>query len=58
MKRKLIHPLWVHIPTLVLLAGYIVYWLTQIDHLPTRIPIQFGVHGQAITYGSPWLVLE
>ena len=53
MKRKLIHPLWTHLPALLLiLAG--LYFTIRAMPLPDPAPVHFDISGQPNAYGSPW----
>jgi len=40
MKRRLIHPLWTHIPAATLLIGFVVLFLVKLSDWPSRIPLQ------------------
>ena len=53
MDRKIIHPLWVHIPALACLVVLIVYTVTSLP-LPASVPVHFGLNGVPDRYGSPW----
>lgn len=55
MKRRLIHPLWAHIPAATLLMGFAVLFLAKSSDWPKRIPLQIGWSGEPTTWGSPWI---
>lgn len=55
MKRRLIHPLWTHIPAATLLIGFVVIFLAKLSEWPSRIPLQIGWSGEPTTWGSPWI---
>ncbi len=55
MKRRLIHPLWTHIPAATLLIGFVVLFLAKLPDWPSRIPLQIGWYGEPTTWGSPWI---
>ena len=56
MKMKAIHPLWIHLPAImVILALVIILVLT--GPLPEQAPIHFDINGQPDSYGSPLIVL-
>jgi len=55
MKRRLIHPLWTHIPAATLLIGFVVLFLVKLSDWPSRIPLQISFSGEPTTWGSPWL---
>ncbi len=53
MKIKFIHPLWTHLPAVLMLVGMIIYTVLSMP-LPDPAPLQFYVHGQPARYGSSW----
>jgi len=55
MKRRLIHPLWTHIPAATLLIGFVVLFLAKLPDWPSRIPLQIGWSGEPTRWGSPWI---
>ncbi|MFC2105674.1 hypothetical protein ACFLS0_02845 [Candidatus Bipolaricaulota bacterium] len=55
MKRRLIHPLWTHIPATAALVGFLVLFLAKLSDWPSRIPLQIGWSGEPATWGSPWI---
>lgn len=55
MKRRLIHPLWTHLPAVALLVGFVILFLTKLSDWPSRIPLQIGWSGEPTTWGSPWI---
>ncbi len=55
MKRRLIHPLWTHIPAATLLIGFVVLFLAKLPDWPSRIPLQIGWSGEPTKWGSPWI---
>ena len=55
MKRRLIHPLWAHIPAAALLVGFVAFFLCRISDWPDRVPLQIGWSGEPTTWGSPWI---
>lgn len=54
MKTKIIHPLWVHLPSLIVIA-IAVYFTIKALPLPDTAPIHFDISGTSNDYGSPWL---
>jgi hypothetical protein len=52
--RRLIHPLWTHLPILALIILLAIKIATA-GALPGRAPTHFGFNGQPDGYGSPWL---
>jgi hypothetical protein len=54
--KKIIHPLWVHIPALAALVALIVYTIISLP-LPAEAPVHFGTGGLPDRYGSPWEAL-
>jgi hypothetical protein len=56
VKTKLVHPFWTHLPAVAVLVIFIVYVFAG-GPLPARAPVHFNNHGQANSYGSPWLVI-
>jgi len=55
MKKKLVHPLWTHLPSVVALIILVIYILTT-GPLPAEAPVHFGFSGEPNRYGSPWEV--
>jgi len=53
MKVKLIHPLWTHLPALLLILAA-VYFTVRAMPLPDPAPVHFDLSGQPNGYGSPW----
>ncbi len=51
---RLYHPVWTHLPAL-LLYGWILLELFTLGPLPDRVPVHFGLGGQADNWGSPWV---
>jgi len=54
MKLKLIHPLWTHLPALLLILTAVFFTLKALP-LPDPAPVRFDLSGQPNTYGSPWI---
>jgi hypothetical protein len=52
MKRKLYHPLWVHLPAVGTIVWVIVEWVMRLP-LPARAAIHFGSGGRPDNWGSP-----
>lgn len=55
-QRRLIHPLWVHLPAAAALIALIVYLIRSLP-LPSNAPVHFGLNGRPDSYGSPWGVV-
>lgn len=55
MKRRLIHPLWTHIPAATLLVGFVALFLSRMSDWPDRVPLQIGWSGEPTSWGSPWI---
>lgn len=55
MRRRLYHPLWVHLPAVLVLV-VVVTKIIQAMPLPNRAPIHFGLSGRPDNYGSPLAV--
>ena len=53
MKIKFIHPLWIHLPALLLIAAAVVFTLMAFP-LPDSAPTHFDINGKPDAYGSPW----
>ncbi|MCX5997235.1 MAG: DUF1648 domain-containing protein [Chloroflexi bacterium] len=53
LKLKLIHPLWTHLPALLLIAIAVVFTLMALP-LPDSAPTHFDISGKPDAYGSPW----
>jgi len=53
VKGKLIHPLWTHLPALLLILAA-VYFTIRGMPLPDPAPVHFDLSGQPNGYGSPW----
>jgi hypothetical protein len=54
--RKLVHPVWTHLPAvaaLLALAGYLIY----VNPIPANAPVHFGFNGTPDAWGSPWLFI-
>lgn len=56
MKFKLRHPLWVHIPPIIMLAVFLVR-VHSLMPLPKSIPVHFDLAGKANRMGSPWEII-
>jgi len=54
MKFKLIHPLWTHLPAILVFLATIAFTLMSLP-LPDPAPVHFDVNGQPNGYGSPWM---
>jgi uncharacterized membrane protein len=55
MSKRLLHPLWTHLPA----AGLVIYLVVRLvlaSPLPEEVPIHFGINGQPNSWGSPWSV--
>ncbi len=53
MKLKMIHPLWTHLPALLLIVIAVVITLMAFP-LPDSAPTHFDISGKPDAYGSPW----
>jgi len=53
MKLKLIHPLWAHLPALLIILAA-VFFTVKAMPLPDPAPVHFDLSGQPNAYGSPW----
>jgi len=53
MKIKFIHPLWTHLPAVLLIATAVVFTLLAFP-LPDPAPTHFDISGKPDAYGSPW----
>lgn len=56
VKRKMLHPLWVHLPAVL---GFIalVICIVVYSPYPANAPVHFGTSGLPDRYGSPWEVI-
>ncbi len=54
MNRRIIHPLWTHLPAIGALAVFL-YYLANAGPLPAEVPVHFSLDGTPNGYGSPWL---
>lgn len=54
MKLKLVHPLWTHLPALLLIVIAVVITLMAFP-LPDSAPTHFDIGGKPDAYGSPWI---
>ena len=52
-KRKLVHPLWMHLPALAVLAVFLAVLFMSLP-LPSWAPVHFGFDGEPDRYGNPW----
>jgi hypothetical protein len=52
-KRKLVHPLWTHLPVAAALVVFLVFLFTSLP-LPAQAPVHFSFDGVPNGYGSPW----
>jgi hypothetical protein len=53
MKIKIIHPLWTHLPALLLIVAAAVFTVMAFP-LPDSAPTHFDINGKPDAYGSPW----
>jgi len=53
-KVKLVHPLWTHLPALLLILTAVFFTVRALP-LPDPAPVHFDLSGQPNAYGSPWL---
>ena len=53
MKLKLVHPLWTHLPALLLIVTAVVFTVMALP-LPDSAPTHFDINGKPDAYGSPW----
>jgi hypothetical protein len=53
VNRKLVHPLWTHLPALLLIITAVVFTVTALP-LPDSAPTHFDINGKPDGYGSPW----
>jgi hypothetical protein len=56
MKTKIIHPLWIHLPAVMVILALIIMLLIS-GPLPEQAPIHFDSSGQPDSYGSPLIVI-
>jgi hypothetical protein len=56
MKTKIIHPLWIHLPAVLVILALIITTLLS-GPLPGQAPIHFDSSGQPDSYGSPLIVI-
>lgn len=56
MKRRLYHPLWVHLPAVGMIVWVIVVWVMSLP-LPVRAPIHFSFAGEPDSWGAPNLAI-
>ncbi|MBN1690402.1 MAG: hypothetical protein JW901_05220 [Dehalococcoidia bacterium] len=54
MKVKIVHPLWTHLPALLLILAAVFFTVKALP-LPDPAPVRFDLSGQPNTYGSPWI---
>ena len=54
MKDKFVHPLWTHLPALLLIITAAFFTVKAIP-LPDPAPVRFDLNGQPNAYGSPWI---
>jgi len=52
VNRKLVHPLWTHLPALLLIVAAVVFTLMAFP-LPDSAPTHFDINGKPDGYGSP-----
>ncbi len=55
MNRKLVHPLWVHLPAIAAFLVFLGYLIAAVP-LPAEAPVHFSAGGTPDRYGSPWEV--
>lgn len=55
MEKKIVHPLWTHIPAAAAIIMLIAF-LIAAGPLPAEAPVHFGPGGLPDEYGSPWSV--
>ncbi len=55
MKAKLVHPIWVNLPSVMALILLVIYIITN-GPFPARVAVHFGTGGEPNAYGSPWFV--
>jgi len=53
MKKRWVHPWWLHLPALTMLGGFVVYTMTRLGTWPDRVPFRFGTGG-VVDWGSAW----
>jgi hypothetical protein len=56
MKTKIIHPLWIHLPAVIVIVGLVIVTLIS-GPLPEQAPIHFDSSGHPDSYGSPLIVI-
>jgi hypothetical protein len=56
MKTKIIHPLWIHLPAVMVILALIIITLLS-GPMPEQAPIHFDSSGQPDSYGSPLIVV-
>jgi hypothetical protein len=54
MKNRMIHPLWIHLPS-VSAWVYLIIRLVKDGPFSDNVPVHFNLQGQPDSYGSPWL---
>jgi hypothetical protein len=55
-KKKLIHPIWAHLPAVTALAVFLAYYFAG-STLPAVVPLHFDSGGIPNRLGSPWEVV-
>jgi len=53
MKLKLVHPLWTHLPAIIIIAGAAIITVRALP-FPDPAPVHFDINGTPDGYGSPW----
>jgi hypothetical protein len=54
MKLKLAHPLWTHLPAVVIIIAAVIVTIQALP-FPDPAPVHFDINGTPDGYGSPWL---
>ena len=55
MRRRLVHPMWGHLPAILGLIGFAIYSLATADAWPAQVPLNTSWEGEPYTWGSPWI---
>jgi hypothetical protein len=56
MNKKIIHPLWVHLPAILIIVALVIIVVLS-GPLPEQAPTHFDINGQPNSYGSPLFVV-
>jgi hypothetical protein len=53
MKPKIVHPLWTHLPALIIIVAAAFFTIKALP-FPDSAPVHFDINGNPNGYGSPW----